>query len=97
VRVSREVDKKAVFSLSGRGLKTRIIFNSPSGNAGDTALAITDRAVSVCPTGAILPKHLGYETPIGRRLYDQKPISVVGDAAAHVKVKKPFISGGSDE
>ncbi len=56
VRVSRDVDKKSVFSISGRGLRTRIIFNSPSGKAGDTELSITDKAVSYvrrvqyCPT-----------------------------------------------
>jgi [NiFe] hydrogenase diaphorase moiety small subunit len=94
VRVSRDIDKKSVFAISGRGLSTRIIFNSPSGRAADTRLALTDKAVSVCPTGAILPKHLGYETPVGERLYDQHPISVVGDAAAKLVVKKPFINGG---
>jgi [NiFe] hydrogenase diaphorase moiety small subunit len=97
VRVSRDIDKKSVFSLSGRGHKTRIIFNSPSGKAGDTALEITDKACSVCPTGAILPKHLGYETPVGERLYDRLPISVVGDAAEHHTAEKPFINGDSDE
>ena len=96
VRVSRDIDKKSVFAISGRGLSTRIIFNSPSGRAADTRLALTDKAVSVCPTGAILPKHLGYETPVGERLYDKQPISVVGDAAANLEVKKPFISGGPD-
>jgi len=83
--------------LSGRGNRTRIIFNSTSGKAVDTQLAITDKAVSVCPTGAILPKHLGYETPIGERLYDCLPISVVGDVARHHSAKKPFINGGPDE
>ena len=97
VRVSRDIDKKSVFALSGRGSRTRIIFNSPSGKAVDTELAITDKAVSVCPTGAILPKHLGYETPVGQRLYDTLPISVVGDAADHLSLKKPFITGDSDE
>ena len=86
-----------MFSLSGRGHSTRIIFNSPSGKACDTELSINDQAVSVCPVGAILPKHLGYETPIGRRLYDGKPISVVGDAAEHLSMQRPFINGGSDE
>ena len=87
----------SVFSLSGRGNYTRIIFNSPTGKAGDTQLEITDKAVSVCPTGAIMPNHLGYETPVGERLYDRLPISVVGDAAKHHTAKKPFINGDPDE
>ena len=39
--------------------------------------------VSVCPVGAILPKHRGYDKPIGERLYDKQPVSLVGDVAAH--------------
>jgi len=97
VRVSHDVDKKSVFSISGRGHSTRLIFNSASGKAGDTELAITDKAVSVCPVGAILPKHHGYETPIGERLYDTKPISVVGDVASHHSAKKPFMSDGPND
>jgi len=96
VRVSRDVDGKSVFALSGRGSRTRIIFNSPIGKAVDSGLAITDKAVSVCPTGAILPKHLGYEIPIGKRLYDHQPISVIGDSAQHIQVKKSFINGDGD-
>ena len=96
VRVSREVDRKSVFSLSGRGLRTRIIFNSPSGKACDTELSKTDKAVSVCPTGAILSKYLGYEVAIGKRLYDRQPISVVGDTAKHLKAEKSCTNGDSD-
>ena len=97
VRVSQDVDKKSVFSISGRGLSTKMIFNSPSGKAGDSELAITDKAVSVCPVGAILPKHLGYEVPIGERLYDTRPISVVGDVASHLSAKKSFMSDGPND
>ena len=97
VRVSRDVDKKSVFSISGRGISTTMIFNSPSGKAGDTELAITDKAVSVCPVGAILPKHLGYEIPIGERVNDTKPISVVGHVAGNHVAKKPFMSDGPND
>jgi [NiFe] hydrogenase diaphorase moiety small subunit len=31
--------------------------------------------------GAILSRHQGFEKPIGERLYDRQPISVVGDVA----------------
>ena len=97
VRVSRDVDKKSVFSISGRGISTKLVFNSASGKPGDSELDITDKAVSVCPVGAIMPKHLGYETPIGQRLYDTKPISVVGDVASHLTAEKAFINGNRDE
>ena len=81
VRASRDVDHKDVFSISGRGIDSHLVINSPSGNLGDSELSVTDKAVEVCPVGAILHKHVGYEQPIGERLYDNKPISVVGDVA----------------
>jgi [NiFe] hydrogenase diaphorase moiety small subunit len=82
-RASRAIDGKNVFSISGRGMNSKLVFNSPTGKLGDSELSATDKAVSVCPVGALLHKHQGYEKPIGERLYDNKPISVVGDVAAN--------------
>jgi [NiFe] hydrogenase diaphorase moiety small subunit len=83
VRASRDVDGKNVFAISGRGIGSHLVVNSPSGRLGDSTFAATDKAAHVCPVGAILPKHRGYEQPIGERLYDLQPISVVGDVAVH--------------
>jgi len=88
VRASREVDGKNVFAISGRGINSKLVFNSASGKLGDTNLAAADKAVSVCPVGALLPKHFGYDKPLGQRLYDIKPVSVAGDAAAQRSVQK---------
>jgi [NiFe] hydrogenase diaphorase moiety small subunit len=94
VRVSKYEDKKHVFAISGRGIDSKLIFNSPSGKLGDTDFEATDQAASVCPVGAILHKHHGYQTPIGERLYDIEPISVVDDATARETFKKRIESGG---
>jgi [NiFe] hydrogenase diaphorase moiety small subunit len=83
VRASRDVDHKNVFSISGRGINSYLVINSPSGKLGDSDLSLHDKAVHVCPVGAILPKHQGYDKPIGERLYDQQPVSIDGDVAAH--------------
>lgn len=96
-QVSRDVDGKSVFAISGRGMNSKLVFNSPSGMLGDSELAYDDKAVSVCPVGAILPKLKGYEVPIGERLYDTRPISVVGDTATHPFVKKHLGSDSTDE
>jgi len=77
VRASRDVDGKEVFGLSGRGIGTHLVVNSSSGRLRDTNLAVTDKAVSVCPTGAILVKRHGYAVPIGDRVFDHRPISEV--------------------
>jgi [NiFe] hydrogenase diaphorase moiety small subunit len=76
VRASRDVDHKEVFAIAGRGQDARLIINSPTGKLGDSALAVTDRAVQVCPVGAIIVKRVGFSAaPIGERLYDNNPIS----------------------
>lgn len=81
VRASRDVDRKSVFALAGRGMKEHIIVNAPSGKLGDTDFAVTDKAADVCPVGAILKKEVGFRVPIGQRTYDSKPID------AHVSDK----------
>lgn len=79
VRASREADGKAVFAISGRGLKAHLVVNSSTGKLGDSNFSATDKAADVCPVGALLRKHQGYKAPIGQRLYDRQPISAVGD------------------
>lgn len=75
VRASRDVDRKNVFGLSGRGIHTRLIVNAASGRLADTGFSADDMAAHVCPVGAILPKRRGFVVPIGQRKYDAKPIS----------------------
>ena len=84
VRASRDVDGKNAFALSGRGIRTRLILNSRSGRLADTNVTATDKAVSVCPVGVILHKRRGFATPIGKRVFDIKPISARADASAEI-------------
>lgn len=80
---SRDVDKKNVFAMGGRGiLGRRIHVSSESGRLADTDFAVTDRAAGICPVGVILPKRKGFAVPIGERQYDKAPVSaqVKGDA-----------------
>ena len=73
VRASRDLDGKHVFDFVGRGAGKRIWVNA-EGRLADTKLAGADRAVEICPVGAILRKRVGYRLPIGQRLYDIQPI-----------------------
>jgi [NiFe] hydrogenase diaphorase moiety small subunit len=76
VTASRDVDKKNVFAMGGRGiLGRRIHINSESGKLGDTDFALTDRAAHICPVGVILEKRKGFAVPIGERRYDKAPIN----------------------
>jgi [NiFe] hydrogenase diaphorase moiety small subunit len=75
VRASGEVDGKHVFALAGRGITKHLIVNSDSGRLGDTDFDVTDKAMDVCPVGAILRKRVGFAVPIGQRRFDLRPVS----------------------
>jgi len=85
VRASRDVDGRSAFALSGRGIRTRLIVNAKSGRLADTDVTAGDRAVHVCPVGAILPKRRGFAVPIGRRVFDLKPLSAYVDATEAIE------------
>jgi len=80
VRASRDLDDKNVFQFIGRGSHKKIGVNA-SARLKDTGMDITDKAADVCPVGAILKKRVGYAVPIGKRLYDEKPIGSEIEAA----------------
>jgi [NiFe] hydrogenase diaphorase moiety small subunit len=87
VRASALVDEKSVFSLSGRGIDKHIVVNAESGRLADTDLALDDKAMSVCPVGAILRKRQGFRVPIGKRSYDEEPISAIAVAQAKERAR----------
>jgi [NiFe] hydrogenase diaphorase moiety small subunit len=74
VRASRDIDGKGVFALSGRGIKKHLIVNAESNRLADTNFSTDDKAAHVCPVGVILHKRKGFAVPIGKRLYDEKPM-----------------------
>jgi [NiFe] hydrogenase diaphorase moiety small subunit len=73
VRASRDLDGKQVFDFEGRGIEKKIVVNS-SANLASTDIDVTDKAVDVCPVGALMRKRVGFAVPIGERLYDHQPI-----------------------
>lgn len=75
VRASREVDHKSVFNMTGRGYGSHLVINSADGLLVSSEFEKGDRAASVCPVGAILPKHRGFEKPIGQRTFDIAPLT----------------------
>lgn len=75
VRASRDVDGKSIFGLSGRGHEAHLVVNSEDGLLGSSNFDKNDRAASICPVGVILPKHQGFNKPIGKRLFDETPIN----------------------
>jgi len=89
VRASRDVDGKNVFAIGGRSVKTHLLVNSESGKLADTAMALGDRAMDVCPVGVILPKRRGFAVPIGERRFDAKPVSARTELVPHAHPAQP--------
>ena len=77
VRASRDVDGKRAFAIAGRGIRSRLVVDSPTGLLRDSKVEVTDAAVRVCPVGALLPKRRAYQVPIGERTFDKHPIREV--------------------
>jgi [NiFe] hydrogenase diaphorase moiety small subunit len=73
VRASRDLDGKSVFGFEGRGPQTSIALNTKA-KLSDTQLDAADKAASICPTGSIVVKRVGYATPYGKRKFDKEPI-----------------------
>ena len=84
VRASRDIDGKNIFQFVGRGRSKRIAVDARAG-LGETNAAVTDKAIEVCPVGAILRKRVGYAVPVGKRLYDHEPIGTEIEKAASAK------------
>jgi [NiFe] hydrogenase diaphorase moiety small subunit len=70
---SQQVDGKCVFEFVGRGSEKKVAVNAKT-NLGDTDADINDKAMDVCPVGAIIKKRVGFAVPVGKRDYDTEPI-----------------------
>lgn len=91
VRISRDVDRKNVFAMTGRGIRTVIVVDSPSGQLKDSRATAQDEAVQNCPVGALLIKGHGFQVPIGERIYDKAPIAV--DSVAKFQAREVLNHG----
>lgn len=65
-------DGKNVFAFKKRGLRLEIIADPEMGDEFTDELA--QKAIEICPVGAILPREQGYKIPIGQRKYDHVEI-----------------------
>ncbi|MFN2115994.1 MAG: 2Fe-2S iron-sulfur cluster-binding protein [Anaerolineae bacterium] len=73
IRASRDLDGKHVFQFVGRGKDKHVAVDGKHG-LGSTDAAVTDKAMEVCPVGAILKRGGAFAVPVGQREYDHEPI-----------------------
>jgi NADH dehydrogenase/NADH:ubiquinone oxidoreductase subunit G len=65
-------DGKAIFAFAKRGKDVIITIDRETSK--DMSDELAQRAMDICPVGAILRKEKGFDVPIGRRKYDKVEI-----------------------
>ena len=76
VRTSQEKDNKQIFGFVGRGVhrKLGVNTNGPLAELVYTPLEADDFVMTACPVGSLMKKREAYQTPIGKRPFDQNRI-----------------------
>ncbi|MBS4013415.1 MAG: (2Fe-2S)-binding protein [Bacteroidetes bacterium] len=72
VRMIKNDKGQSYFAFKGRGKHLEISMDKKLAATMSDELA--EKAMKVCPVGAILRKEVGFSTPIGQRKYDNVPI-----------------------
>ncbi|NPV82530.1 MAG: 2Fe-2S iron-sulfur cluster binding domain-containing protein [Candidatus Aminicenantes bacterium] len=72
IRAIQTPDGKKIFAMKNRSGRVRI--NVDKKLAASLSDEEAQKAMDICPVGAILKKEVGFRVPIGQRKYDKKPI-----------------------
>jgi [NiFe] hydrogenase diaphorase moiety small subunit len=96
IQASRDIDHKNGFGFVGRGIHKRLAMNSRKGLAGTGAVG-SDKAIMVCPVGALMRKHVGYRLPYGARTFDKGPIGMDIEAQTSPAAVQPDIADANPE
>ncbi len=83
IRGVKDQNGKSIFTFLNRGHETKIYVDPDLAEHLTDELA--DRAVEICPVGAIMRKGTGFETPIGERKFDRKPIGAEVEDELHME------------
>ena len=72
IRGIHTADGKALFAFGKRG--DRVVINIDPVTSKNVSDELVQKAMDLCPVGAIIKKGKGFDVPIGRRKYDRAPI-----------------------
>lgn len=68
IRGIKNEDGKSIFAYTRRGQNLEIIIDPDTSKNISKELA--EKAMNICPVGALIVKEKGFDTPIGKRKYD---------------------------
>ncbi|MCI4445795.1 MAG: (2Fe-2S)-binding protein [Candidatus Aminicenantes bacterium] len=84
VRAIQTRDGQKIFAMKNRSKDVRV--NVDRKLAAKMSEDQIQKAMDICPVGAILKKEVGFKVPIGKRKYDSKPIgSEIEEKSEEVK------------
>jgi [NiFe] hydrogenase diaphorase moiety small subunit len=84
LRAIETKDGRKIFAMKNRSSQVRI--NVDRKLAARMSEEEAQKAMDICPVGAILKKEVGFKVPIGKRKYDSKPIgSEIEEKSEEVK------------
>ena len=72
IRSIQDEQGRNIFAYTKRGSKSEVVVDPELGAKMTDELA--QKAMDNCPVGSILVKEKGFDTPIGKRKFDTKPI-----------------------
>ena len=72
IRVIKNTEGKSLFAFGRRGHKVQISIDTEL--AAGISDELAEKAMAICPVGAIIRKGKGFAVPIGKRKYDHAPI-----------------------
>ena len=72
IRAIKDEDGKSIFAFKRRGHK--VVINIDTTLSRKMTDELAQKAMDICPVGALLKKEKGFDTPMGKRKYDKKPI-----------------------
>jgi [NiFe] hydrogenase diaphorase moiety small subunit len=72
IRVIKDEQGQSIFAFKKRGHKVEI--NIDPELAGNITDELAQKAMDICPVGALLVREKGFDTPIGERKFDKRPI-----------------------
>jgi [NiFe] hydrogenase diaphorase moiety small subunit len=82
VRGIRTEEGKSVFAFNRRGKRIDIVIDQQQGETLSDETA--QKAMDICPVGAIIRKEKGFDIPIGKRKYDTQPIGTESENSVSV-------------
>jgi [NiFe] hydrogenase diaphorase moiety small subunit len=86
IRAIKDSEGRSLFAFDKRSHHLEINIDTEIASVITAELA--QKAVEICPVGALLLKDKGYETPIGKRTYDNQPIGWEVESKARETVEK---------